>query len=339
MKTFQNTTQRRTIHDFLELIEKSDKDNIIEEEGFFCWGNSIIKHSDGLYYSFLNKWSDVDGYQGWQHYNNIYISDGCVSPLGPYVNYEEIEFENPQSWCEKHRANQKVFWHNNKLHLIFVGSTYETISYPVGASSESRANQRIGLATSNHPKGKWLLEPTNPIFEPRGSGYWDQTLVVNPSIWRDINGLWRMVYKSDYFGDYASLKVGVATSTDLINWTHSDTPNFGNFPLDADVEDADVWQEGDKWYGTIVDIGSTITGNYRWGIFLISNDGINFEIAENQPAWNKTIEWTDGTSDTYSQEERPFVLVENGVGIAFSSILRGGSNNSFNIVRPIKFDL
>ena len=325
----------RTIENFNDLVNKSDKSDINEHTGHYLWGNNVIKHSDGLYYSFIEKWDDVDGLQGWVHYIRIYVSDGCDNPVGGFTNYTEITSLRSQSWSADMVGNPHIVFHNNLYYLFYIGSFYNSIIYPT-SSSESRPNQRIGVATSTHPKGDWIPEPTNPILEPRPTN-WDRTLTVNPYIWKDINGLWRMAYKSDNNGVLGEMRIGVATSIDLINWGgREDAPNFGGGDFNNHtLEDLAVWQEGDKWYGMITDFEGGIIGANK-GVFLISNDGITFYLSENQPAWTTIIEWTDGTSDAYVREERPFIFKENGYGIIFNSVVWDGVNESFNIGRTLK---
>ena len=285
-----------------------------------------------MYYSFINKWQDGDGFDGWVHYNRIYVSDGAASSLGPFSGYTEITELRGQSWCADMVSNQKIFYEDGKYYMFFNGTNYSSVSYPV-IDSEARANQQVGLATALSPKGTWTLEATNPVLSPR-PGEWDQNIINNPSVYKDINGLWRMVYKSDYFAAKGTLRMGVATSGNLITWGgRTDEPNFN---LDGEAEDPDVWQEGDKWYAIAKAFDSTYTpvGN---GLFLTSDDGITFTLSPNQPAWNRTIFWTDETSDAYSKEERPFVLVEDGFGITYYAAILGGVNNSFNIARPLIF--
>jgi len=323
---------KRVISDFKAHINDANKSDRTDEVGFYTWGNCVVKHTDGLYYSFMNRWEDTDGFVGWVHYNNIYVSQGASVSTGPFTGYEAISSLKGQSWCADMVTNQNVVYHNGTYYLFFVGTNYTTISYPP-VDSEARANQQIGVATSNHPLGPWVLEGTNPVLYPR-PGKWDQNIVNNPSVYMDINGTWRMVYKSDYYTNKGMLRVGVATSNDLINWGgRTDEPNFN---LNGEAEDPYVWREGNKWYAIAKAFdGSVVTfGN---GIFLESVDGIDFELASNQPAWDRVINWTDETSDSYTHEERPFVLVENGIGHTYYASILGGSYNSFNIGRMLKF--
>lgn len=322
------------ITNFLEHIEDADANDVTDAAGFYTWGNQVIKHSDGMYYSFMNRWADTDGFDGWVHYNSIYVSDGAASSTGPFTNYRELTELKGQAWCADLITNQNVVVHDGTYYIFYVGSNYTTVSYPA-VDSESRNNQQIGVATlsaTENPKsGTWTPYASNPVLSPR-AGEWDQNLVNNPSVYQDINGAWRMVYKSDYFTTKGDLRLGVATSSDLFTWGgRASEPNFG---LNGQSEDPYVWREGDTWYAISKAFDSSIVpfGN---GIFLTSTDGITFTVEEKQPAWNRRVNWDDDTSNVYSKEERPFVLVEDGVGTTYYAGILGGSNNSFNIGRPL----
>jgi hypothetical protein len=267
------------IVDFSAIIDEADKADIVDDSGFYVWGNAVIKHSDGLYYSFINKWDDTDGFDGWVHYNRIYVSNGSSDPKGVFTGYTELTALRGQAWCADMVTNQKVIRHNGTYYMFFVGTNYSSATYPV-IDSDARANQRIGLATATHPQGPWALEATNPILEPR-AGEWDATIVNNPSVWMDTNGKWRMAYKSDYFSDLGNLRVGVATSDDLITWGgRTDEPNFN---LSGQAEDPDVWREGQNWYAVAKAFDNSIV-DFGDGLFLTSKDGINFAVSGNQPA-------------------------------------------------------
>ena len=80
-------TANRTIKDFNYLVEKSDKANINQDVSENLWGNNIIKHSDGLYYSFIEKWSNQDGFYGYYH---LHIHHPMVSIRLPYKGFLPI---------------------------------------------------------------------------------------------------------------------------------------------------------------------------------------------------------------------------------------------------------
>jgi predicted GH43/DUF377 family glycosyl hydrolase len=82
-------------------------------------------------------------------------------------------------------------------------------------------NYSIGLATSSDGIN-WTRYSGNPILSPTNS--WESTGVYNPSIISD-NGIFKMVYSNAYPNN----ALGIATSTNGINWNKSEeNPIFDN---------------------------------------------------------------------------------------------------------------
>ena len=69
--------------------------------------------------------------------------------------------------------------------------------------------------------GRWIKRP-NPVLLPGKPGEWDDAAAVTPSIWKDSDNSYSMYYMGQ--GRYNnSWGIGLATSSDLINWTKSST--------------------------------------------------------------------------------------------------------------------
>lgn len=313
---------------FMYRIQDGVKANKSEEAGYFVWGANVIEDG-GTYYYIGNKWDDVDGFNGWVHYNRIYIGTSA-NKLGPFTLATEISSLRSQAWAADVVTNPNIIKVGATYYLFYVGSNYSTVSYPV-INSEARANQQIGVATASSPAGPWTPYASNPILSPR-PGEWDQTIVNNPTVFVDTNGLYRMVYKSDYFGDLGNLRLGMVTSNDLLAWSGQGAEP--NFAFEVEAEDPTVWQEAGKWWGIAKAMDSSVVpvGN---GILFISDDGITWRLALGEHAYSLGIDWTDATSETFSKIERPFVLVEAGDATAlFTAVLTTG-NTSFNIGRDL----
>lgn len=314
---------------FMWRIEDGVKANISEESGYFVWGANVIEHA-GTYYCIGNKWVDTDGFTGWVHYNRIYIGSSA-NKLGPFSLVTEISDLRTQAWAANMVTNPNIIKVGSTYYLFYVGTNYSSVSYPV-IDSEARANQQIGVATASSPAGPWTPYASNPILSPR-PGEWDQTIVNNPSVFVDTAGDYKMVYKSDYFGSLGDLRLGIVTATDPLGpWTgQAAEPNFA---FEVEAEDPTVWQEGGRWWGIAKAMDSSVVpvGN---GLLFVSDDGITWELALGEHAYNLQIDWTDATTDTYSKIERPFVLVEAGVATAlFTAVLRT-NNTSFNVGRDL----
>ena len=107
-------------------------------------------------------------------------------------------------------------------------------------------------------------------------------------------------------------------------------------PIDTDVEDPYIWNDGEKYYLLAKCMNDQITGEAQSGFLATSEDGISWEIAENPLAYSKTVEFSDGTKEEMKKLERPQVLFENGrpTHVFFAS--RNSEDEIFNLVRPLK---
>jgi len=98
--------------------------------------------------------------------------------------------------------------------LLKIGDTY----YLLYGGNDGSASQ-IGLATSTDLVN-WTREGTNPVLTPGGSGDWDESDVDAPSIVR-VGDTYYMLYRGTNSG--GTNQIGLATSTDLVNWTKEGT--------------------------------------------------------------------------------------------------------------------
>lgn len=312
---------------FQYRIEEGDQANISEEAGYFVWGANVIEHA-GTYYCIGNKWIDTDGFSGWVHYNRIYVGSSA-NKLGPFSLVTELSELRGQAWAADMVTNPNIIKIDTTYYLYYVGTTYNTVSYPV-LSSEARNNQQIGVASASSPAGPWTPSANNPILSPSVSD-WDQNIVNNPSVYVDGSDDINMVYKSDLNGTPNDLRLG---KVKLTTWEGPVTdratasPNFG---LDVEAEDPTIWFEDGRYWAIFKAMNSDVVP-VGHGILAVSDDaGATFRLAMGEEAYDLTIHWNDATSDNYSKIERPFVLVEAGVATAlFTAVLRT-DNTSFNV--------
>ena len=150
--------------------------------------------------------------------------------------------------------------------------------YKMWYHSYSNGKRRIGYATAkrvgysafNSKFLKWNKRST-PVLDIGPPGSWDDDMVVEPRVFK-VGGQYRMYYGAKHAGDQGQgvYRLMMATSTDGINWTKTNTPLFG--PSDAGhaiIFDNGVWH---MWFGrTNQGLG------YAW-----STDGISWQEGQNR---------------------------------------------------------
>lgn len=100
---------------------------------------------------------------------------------------------------------------------------------------------------------KLIKYAQNPILSPNPDNYWENLVVCNPGVWNE-DGVFYMLYRAagDDVDHY--IRVGLATSTDGVNFTRqSNKPVFGpsiDGPDMGGVEDPRIVKLGEEYYVT-----------------------------------------------------------------------------------------
>ncbi len=119
---------------------------------------------------------------------------------------------------------------------------------------------RIGFATSIDGL-TWEMHP-DPVLNPGSAGEWDAYTVEFPYVIRE-NGEYKMWYSSGG-SNYIQYKIGLATSSDGINWTkYASNPilGFGTEP----------WEAG----GVMACAVMPVSGGYKMWYTGLTTAGIN----------------------------------------------------------------
>jgi predicted GH43/DUF377 family glycosyl hydrolase len=151
------------------------------------------------------------------------------------------------------------------------------------ASEEGRSY--IGYATSSDGIS-WKHYPT-PVLSPGGSDAWD-SLNVGPGPVMIINGTYLMYY----FGfreKYGTWNIGIATSSDGINWEKYPEPIIsGGDGWDNKIAASNIQKIGSKYY--LYYTGKSWLYDHKIGL-AISDDGINWEKYSDNPILVPDKEW------------------------------------------------
>lgn len=94
--------------------------------------------------------------------------------------------------------------------------------------------------------------------------------------------------------------------------------------------------DGEKYNMITKTMYADFVGIKGGGIYATSKDGLNWVLADEPKAYDRNIEFKDGTIALFEKLERPQVLVQDGkvTHVFFASRILGGED--FNMVRPLK---
>ena len=183
-------------------------------------------------------------------------------------------------------SNNPVMTHGNTwdidgfrgLSVIKDGSTYQ-MWY---GGNDIYDTDRIGYATSSDGIN-WILYQNNPVFSPGANGSWDDEDIAHPWVIKED-----LIYKMWYRGDddmTNTAQIGLATSTDGINWQRSTSnPILSPDPaiswVDGGVDGPSVVKYGSGY--TMVFGGTDQSGTNRIG-YATSSDGVTWNKDDNNP--------------------------------------------------------
>src|SRR6185369_8707003 len=74
-------------------------------------------------------------------------------------------------------------------------------------------------------------------------------------------------------------------------------------PGDNELEDPTIWWANSQINVIVNDFGGHGTGTPKAGAQYFSKDGVKFEMVTKEPVFTKTVQYDDGTSETFSRRE------------------------------------
>lgn len=345
--SFQKKSQEL---DFTQLIPAKPDKRFFQMEGYCVWCNGAVKGEDGKYHLFFSRWPESRGFDAWVTHSEIAhaVSD---SLLGPYVFHDiAIPHRGNQYWDGDYAHNPHVLKEGDTYYLYYTGNcgsgywyhTADTVK-PTMNDREwwiNRNNQRVGVAVAKSPYGPWKRfdKPLIDISEGR------KTTGV-PTVSKRPDGKYMMVYKS--VTDNGTFKGGgvvhhVALADHPLGpFVDYDKPfvvsSKSDFPIDDHVE----WYQDGKYYCIAKDhAGSKENSLTKFGKALIlfeSEDGLNWQLAENALVHEFHMDFSDGTQMDFERLEMPKVYMEDGkIKALFLAAKPVGVSKSFSIVLPVQ---
>ncbi|NRA40083.1 MAG: hypothetical protein HRU15_18205, partial [Planctomycetes bacterium] len=218
------------------------------------------------------------------------------------------------SWDDGAKHNPCILKHGDTYFLFYTGIKYiEDIPLGDDFNLDRYANtwntKRIGLATAKSPLGPWEKLP-EPIMQPSTDG-WDQSIISNAAPCILDDGSIYIIYKSNLLSESVRgpFRLGVAKT---IHWSKP-FEKIGDGPvISGNVEDPFMWFEDGKFRAIMKDMSGDICGEPHAGIYMWSDNAINWQHNKNCKAYSRNVSWDDGKTRKMNSRERPHVYIENG---------------------------
>lgn len=267
------------------------------------WCSSVIKVGD-TYHLFASRWPAQYGLAGWTQYSEC-VRATSKALLGPYTFQEVVLQKRPTAWDRSRIHNVKIVKTGGKFVLYYINTANET-----------------GYAVADQITGPWVRseQPAMKVSNP--------AILVRPDASLYVFGRLR---------DSAQVNRAIGFTAPSYQGPYTVVANGENLlPNGGELEDPTIWWAHDQYNILINDWKGHATGTSKAGAQYFSKDGIHYELMSRAPIFTKTVPFDDGTTETFSRRERPFVYTnDQGEVLALFTACLPEKGPSRVVVQPV----
>ena len=272
-------------------------------DGYMLWCSSIVRIGD-TYHMFASRWPAQYAMAGWTKYSEC-VRATATNLCGPYTFQEVVLQKRPDHWDKSRVHNVKIVRAGGKYVIFYINSANET-----------------GYAEADSVLGPWtrsdkpLIRASNPAPLVRADG---------------------SLYVFCRLKDAAQVNRGVAFTAPSYAGPYTSVAAGANLlPDGGELEDPTIWWANDHYNILLNDWKGHATGVPKGGAQYYSKDGVAYQLVSKEPVFTKTVPYDDGTSETFSRRERPFVYVnEKGEVLALFTACLPQSGPSRIVAQPV----
>jgi len=292
--------ESRSLKDSLQPAIKTGGFNL---PGHILWCSSVIKVGD-TYHMFASEWPAQFGLGGWTSHSEC-VRATSTNLFGPYTFREVVLQKRTNNWDNSRVHNVKIVKAGSKFVLYYINSANQT-----------------GLAFADSVTGPWtrLDKPVIKASNP--------AILVRPD---------DSIYVFCRLRDSARVNRGIAFTAPDFHGPYTVLASGDNLlPNNAELEDPTIWWAHDQYNILLNDWKGKATGIGKAGAQYFSKDGIHYTLMSRDPVFTKTVTYDDGTTETFSRRERPFIYVnEKGEALALFTACLVNEHESRVVVQPI----
>lgn len=254
---------------------------------------------------FASRWPAQYGLGGWTRYSEC-VRAISTNLYGPYKFQEVVLQKRPDNWDNSRIHNVKIVEAGDKFVLYYINSANQT-GYVV-ADAVTGPWTRLD---------KWVMKVSNPA------------ILVKPDL---------SVYVFGRLKDGADVNRGIAFTAPGYHGPYSLVANGDNLlPNGCELEDPTIWWANNQYNVLLNDWKGKATGIVKAGAQYFSKDGVHYTLMSAEPVFTRTVPFDDGTSETFSRRERPFVYTnDKGEVIALFTACLAKDGPARIVVQPVK---
>lgn len=294
-----------------DYLEPAVKNGGFEMDGYVLWCSSVVKVGD-TYNMFASAWPAHKTTNGWKYSLGDWTSQSeCVRAtstnlFGPYTFQGVVLQKRSDNWDDSRVHNVKIVQDGDKFLIFYINSANET-----------------GYAVSDSVTGPWtrldkpVIRASNPAPLVRADG---------------------SLYVFCRLRDSDNVNRGVAYTAPTYQGPYTAVDNGDNLlPDGGELEDPTIWWANNQYNIVLNDWKGHATGTNKAGTQYFSKDGVHYTLVSREPVFTKTVPFDDGTTETFSRRERPFVYVnEKGEALALFTACMPADQHARIVVQPIK---
>jgi hypothetical protein len=286
-----------------DCLQPAVKNGGFKMDGQILWCSSVIKVGD-TYQMFASRWPAEFGLGGWTSHSEC-VRATSKNLFGPYTFQEVVLQKRTNNWDNSRIHNVKIVKAGAKFVLYYINSANQT-----------------GIATADAVTGPWtrLDKPVMKMSNP--------AILVRPDL---------SVYAFGRLRDSDQMNRGIAFTAPTYAGPYTLVEHGDNLlPDDAELEDPTIWWAHDQYNILLNDWKAKATGTFKAGAQYFSKDGNHYQLMSREPVFTKKVAYDDGTSETFSRRERPFIYAnEKGEALALFTACLVNDHESRVVVQPI----
>ena len=145
------------------------------------------------------------------------------------------------------------------------------------------------------------------------------------------------IYVFGRLGDAEKVNRGIAFTAPGYAGPYSLVANGDNLlPHGGELEDPTIWWAHGQINLLLNDWKGHATGTSKAGAQYFSKDGEHYTLMSREPVFTKTVVYDDGTTETFSRRERPFVYTnDQGEVIALFTACLPAEGPARVVVQPV----
>jgi hypothetical protein len=257
-------------------------------EGYWVWGGSAIKEGR-TYHLFASRWKKTGPFPEGYRQNSEIVRATSNSPFGPFRFEEVVIGERDSSFWDSNMAhNPTIHKIGDEYVLFYIGSDFTTIN-----PKTKNLLRRVGYASSKSLSGPWK-RCDKPVIEEESN---------NPAILQ-YSGKVRLLYRDNELRMWLAESGSYKGPFRVIN---------DNVWPSAKLEDFYMYKTKDKFHIICEDNVGKVSGHERWGVHLVSDDGVTgWKKAPQVIVYDHDITFDNEIVMHLTRRERPQLLINAG---------------------------